>query len=379
MKQGKKNKGDNAAFLASVLFFYKIHPYFVWPLVGHYMEAIVALIIGLLFFINRNKMVVIEKVLFLLLCLIVVLYPITSKQNFNVFVSVAPIVFIPFATKSFNDKVYDSFLSIYCIILIPSLIVWVMYCLGVISPYKILPPLNELKLDNYQIFPLLAVEGHSIRFQGPFDEPGVIGTISAMMLCINNINIKDYRNIILLISGICSISLFFYVIIGLYLALSRLRSIKQILIMLPFLLVAIIVIYKTPVLKEMIVDRLEWDSDTGTIAGDNRTALFTIETLERVKGTRELWLGVNDKIEYVERTAYSSSFLNVILFNGLLYFLLVLSFYIIYGWCHKNDILSFILYVIVFFAVIFQRPSFNNPYYVFLWICLARQKEILFN
>ena len=138
---------------------------------------------------------------------------------------------------------------------------------------------------------------------------------------------------------------------------------------------AIGVILYSPTLSEKIISRLAWDSESGSIVGDNRTSEYAWKLLDQIKGTRQLWFGIDDKWEYFEKVSYSSSFINVVIMNGVLFSSLVLIFYIAYGWVYKRSILNFIIFILVVFGTLYQRPGIFNPYFIFLWIYLAK-KEI---
>ena len=83
--------------------------------------------------------------------------------------------------------------------------VWLLLFFGIPVPGKIIAPLNAVKTYNYIAYPFLVIPNYlgagldvyfqSLRFCGPFDEPGVVGTIAGLMLYIDNFNLKDKRNI----------------------------------------------------------------------------------------------------------------------------------------------------------------------------------------
>lgn len=373
--------GKLAAVLAGLLLIYKTRPYFFWSgiFLNNYFNAIITIILGFLFFLNRKNMSGADKWLMALFGAIIVAYPFVGDQNFNVFISILPLLFIPFATDAFNKKVFDNYLNIYCVLISISLFVWMFAILGAISPMKVIKPLNELKDYNYYVYPLL-VRGtdNSIRFCGLFDEPGVVGTISALFLCCQR-SFRESKSIILLLSGICSFSLFFFLVVTVYYACSQLIAKRNITRTLSFIFVSIIgvvVISSSPVFSEMITSRLEFDSSTGMFSGDNRTSSYAWELFDKIVGTREFWFGIDNKWDFQEMTAYSSSFINIIIMNGMLFFLLIVIFYILYGWLNRVTIVSFLMFAFVFLGILYQRPGIFNPEFVFLWIVLARKDSI---
>ena len=65
------------------------------------------------------------------------------------------------------------------------------------------------------------------RFMGPFDEPGVLGTISALLLSADKLNLNKNSNKIIFFSGLISLSLAFYVLISLYFILAMVLKLNK--------------------------------------------------------------------------------------------------------------------------------------------------------
>ena len=136
-----------------------------------------------------------------------------------------------------DDKVkmnsFKWFMNIYTISLIPSIVMYFMVFAGWNLPWVFLEPLNPLKTAvgeyyrEYWGMVVLSSEivqlgvGEMFRLSGMFDEPGVVGTISAILLVATNFSMHEWRGKILLISGLFSFSLAFYVICALFLFLRR--------------------------------------------------------------------------------------------------------------------------------------------------------------
>lgn len=373
--------GKVAVFVAGFFLLFKMRPYLFWEefFLNNYFSAIVTIILGAIFFVNKKTMSRTDKWLMLMFFFIIVAYPFVGDQNFNVFISIFPLLFIPFATDAFNKKVFDNYLNIYCFLIGISLFVWVLAILGAISPMKVIKPLNELKDYNYYVYPLLVRDtDDGIRFCGLFDEPGVVGTISGIFMCCQR-QFRSWQSVILLLSGICSLSLFFFLIAIGYFIYNRLSvkfNAKNVLVFVIVSSIALVVVFSSPILSEMIVSRLIWDSDAGSFAGDNRSSALAWELLDQIKGTRQFWLGIDDKWGFHEKVAFSSSFINVVIMNGALFFGLIILFYIMYGLIYKLTLRGFFFFSFVLVATIYQRPYIFNPEFIFLWIFLARKESI---
>lgn len=384
IREEKVKGGKSAVVITACLLLYKVRPYFFWSgiFLNNYFNAGITIIIGVIFFSNLRKLSAADKFLMFLLGMILVSYPFVGGQNFNVFVSIVPLLFLPFGTEVFSRKVLDTFTNIYCLLIGISLIVWCFALMGVLNPYKIIPPLNEIKNYNYGVYPLLVNPAGSFRFCGLFDEPGVVGTISALTLCCQQ-SFKSTKSIVLLISGICSFSLFFFVVVAVYFTYSQLLDTKKksygIFAFSVALAIGLIVITSSPVFSKMIGDRLSIDSDTGFIAGDNRTSDLAWEMLDSMVGTSFFWFGIDDKWEFQEQVAYSSSIINVIVMNGMAFLLMIVLFYFVYGWTYKSSVKQFLVYFFIVAGTLYQRPGIFNPEFIFLFTSLARKEQLLYN
>lgn len=361
-------------------------PYFFWHtnLSTIYVRTILAFILALMFFKNRYKWSSRDTSLFFLLLVSLIIYTISGGNNLNHFIALLPCVFLPFSNNSFAHEVFDRFLNIYVVIIAISLISWALVILGVMPPMGTILPLSSGKTYNYFVYPLLvsAADGHSLRFFGPFDEPGVVGTTSGIMLCIEKFDLKNRKSIILLISGLCSLSFFFYILVTVYFLIYyslRQRSIPRTIFTLLLMIGAFYVINKTPFLYEEIGSRFVWDSSSGKFSGDNRIDNEIIaQNFHQMVGTNQFWWGINNKEQYLEEVAGSASFLTIVIVNGILFTILYLMFYVLYGLNYKKKgWWPFILYLFVVLGTLYQRPWVFDVYYIFLFTYLARTEQIL--
>lgn len=377
------SKGNNtkktSAIISAILLFYISQPYFVWsPILQNlYLRILLVFILAGLFFMNKKVFDKADKFLFLFFVFTAVVYGATSGNNIFFFIAFFPVVLLPFANQEYSQKVFDVFLKIYCVFISLALISWLLSLVGAISPYKMIPPLNPLKPGNYYVFPFMVSEHNPVeRFFGVYDEPGVVGTISALLLCINNLNMRKMTSWILLISGLCSQSLFFYIILGLYalgyaMTLSRKLSTKI------FWIAAIVVgggvITRVPALQERITERLEWDESKGSFAGDNRINANVLDIyVGQLQGASLLW-GIPNKRGFMEDAEGASSIWLFIIVNGIVFISLYALFFILYAVSRSKNVWRVLLFTSVFIGTIYQRPYIFNALFVFLFCCLASQ------
>ena len=366
--------------ISAFLLFILARPYFTWNgfLGDKYVLIVLSFVLAGLFWVKREKKDGVDKWLFLFLLVSAMLFTFYGGANLNFFISILPATFLPFARLDFSKTVFHYLLSLFAIVFSISLLFWLGAIFGIVHPMSTIPPFNPLKDEIYYVFPLLvSTEPVPLRFCGPFDEPGVVGTISAMMLCIEKFSLKDWKSIVLLVAGLCSLSFFFYVIIAIYFIVLysfqkqyRSRAVGVILLV----LVGVLAVRNVPVLNETLGARFEWDADKGSFAGDNRINMDVVE-MYATGGGGSLWFGINDKEGFQEAVQGSSSIINVVMINGLAFLLMYLAFFVFYGIHYKTSNMSFLLYLLVLLATLYQRPNIFDFLTIFLFTYFARSSE----
>lgn len=368
------------SLIAAFLLFYLVRPYFVWNgLLGSNLIIIpISLLLGTLFFMN-NELTKKNILLFIYFIIIFISITLIRGRNLNFLISIIPFTILPFSNKYFTKSVYNNLLTIYCLITSISLIVWILHLLNLAPVLGTIEPLNKLKDYDYILYPLLVSIPDSFRFCGVFDEPGVIGTLSGILLYLQRFNFKDRRTIILLISGLCSLSLFFYILLIVTLIMYY-GFVKKNIIKVLFVIVVIFITFQfiqnNDILNEVIGSRFEWDSESGKLVGDNRSNDKTLYFFNNLLVSNEFWFGLKDTSLFLEYMEGESNVYMILILNGFVFCLSYLLFYIFYGLSKKTKTSSFILFIIILLATIYQRPFLFNPEFIFLWTCMARIDEI---
>lgn len=379
-----ETRNNTAAIISAIILFYFAAPYFVWHgfLGTIYVKTILAFILGGLFFVNRRKLKGFEIFLFIFLFGTMILYLVVSGRNFNFFLSLFPIIFLPFTNEFFSREVFRLFINIFVVMVALALVFWLLALVGIVYPYKSIPPLNVLKLHDYYVYPFfVSPAGIPVfRFYGPFDEPGVMGTLCGILICIEKFNLRNIKSIVLLIAGLCSLSFFFYVLVGVYFVLYfaiRRKSISKTILMVLFAISIYYVIQQVPVLSETLGFRFEWNAEKGTFEGDNRINSDIVEaTFEQIRGTKQFWFGIDDKEGYLEDVMGSSSFMTVIILYGMVFTVCYLLFFALYALYYRESWWSVLLFLFVFLATIYQRPNTFNILYIYLFTYLAKLDRI---
>lgn len=364
--------------LSAILLYFFANPYFVWNLWGtDYAQIILTGVLSLLFAISIDIKQSGRSRLFVLLFLLLAFTAYIKGNNLIGFAASVMTCVLPFSKESFARTTLDSFVTIYAVIIAISGAVFILSLFGFAPAIGTIDPLNELKSHNYTLYPLLAVPniGSSyFRFHGPFDEPGVVGTISAIILTIYKFNLKDKRILAIFITGFFSLSFFYYIIVGLYYAVYNLfvAKNKKMGIFIIILLIAFVFLtLDNPYLYDTLWSRFAWDSDAGKFAGDNRMGELGTDAFLSIIGTKEFLWGSGDFELFEEMTLGSASFISVIMRYGIVFSCLFVYLFASYAWKYKSNTISYILFLVVFLGTIYQRPFIFDPLYMYLFSMMA--------
>lgn len=274
-----------------------------------------------------------------------------------------------------NSKVlqyYESYKTFISIFLLISLVVYfAVLWLNIDLPYNSIQTLNSVKPDDYRAYPFLAVYDSDYgfvryRFCGPYDEPGVIGTMVSIILYGERYNLKDYRNLILFIAGICSFSMFFFVVTAIYYIVFKRKYFASFLL---FIVVATILYVgrDIDIVRSLVFERFEIYSS----GGGRTTDIFNSIYSEFITSPDVLWGAGMEKTSELLAATGSSSYKSIIYGYGIIGFALVIFFWIYYSYSSlKGDYRSLLIFCFIFFAVFYQRPALFEPYYCFLYVAI---------
>ena len=366
-------------FVTASLLFLFLKPYFVWDLFhAKYASLLLTTILACLFAVHLDLKSNANKLLFFMFFSVIALSSFLIGQNVIGLAFSLIVCVIPFGKTSFYHKTFDCFLTIYAVIIGISGIVWILSLTGMIAPYKVIAPLNDLKQISYSVYPLMVKQNDFLsffRFYGPFDEPGVVGTISALILFAGKFNLKDKRNLVIFITGFFSLSFFYIITVALYGVIYSVFVAKNrkmsLLIILAFggLYLGTM---NNPVMQETLWERFKWNEEEQKFAGDNRFSDAGNDYISSIRGTREYFWGVDNYEEYYRYVEGSASFKSVIARFGIVTFILYVLFFTLYGWNKKESVMAFLLYVFAFLSTIYQRPQIFSPEYLFLFSSIAQ-------
>ena len=296
-----------------------------------------------------------------------------AATKYNIFGIIPKLVIIPFLMLNKNVALiyFNWFKNFFVLSLLLSLIVYFLIVIFSIPiGYNLISPLNEGKLINYIQYPflvserLLGFQYFNIRFCGMFDEPGVVGAFSLILLFADRFNFRSKQNIILLIAGIVSFSFYFYVISIIYFIIFSRNKIRfQIIsIILGFYLLTSI----NPVVDDIIWSRFEIQG--ATISGDNRSSDALNSTYNQfVKSSDFLWgRGINYAFDYAEGSA---SFKLVLIAYGLIFLVNVFLAFSYYAYINVKKPKYLLAFLFLFIGMFYNRYGFIfDPARFFIFI-----------
>lgn len=386
-----RRKENHEALILVALLFFLTKPYFFWAWYGNLFVNILVSTIALVVIwrhtekINEKKSTILA---FYVCVLILYLFNEFMKGARLGVVAYFPYVllgFVPFVKKDFGRSVFNRFLTVYAIIIGLSMISWILSMAGVISPIGEIGEGNaslEAQRKFYLVYPLSLINIGGVeevtRFCGIFDEPGVVGTLGGLMLCGLRYNMKDWRAVIILISGLLSTSMFFYGLTAVFWLLELLLVKKRHGIVL-LIIVGIVASYQftkdNDMMSDLVWKRFEWDSSKGGFAGNSREGEKTTLAVKKMQESGEIWFGVKDKEAYWQENFGSSSIYNVFAMYGIVFTSLYIVWLIAVGYHYRFSRWDFYLYCFVVLGCMYQRPNMFSLSYTFLFVGVARYLE----
>lgn len=354
------------ALCFSVSLFCLIPSFYVWN-VPQYVFIFICICICL--YEISTRMISNAKMIFAFLIILFYLY-IGERDGISIMgISLYLLMFgtLFLLPNLFIKDVLHKFISLYSILLIPSIIVFIaVVYLKVPLPHDTIEPINVGKDYNYFHFPFLLVPNlpymQQLRFHAYFDEPGVVGTISAILLACNKFNFRNIINLPIFISGLLSLSLVFYLIFLMYVLLfSSFR--QKIIIAIPTIII-IGLLSSNQFFSHLIIDRLLLTSNGG-IEGNNRTSGEMDMFFKTFICSTKSIFGYGNHFAAIINYG-GSSYKDLIIDYGIFGFLFMTFIYFSYAVKMLFFSKDLIIYLFIYLIIIYQRPYITLYFYVFL-------------
>lgn len=270
-----------------------------------------------------------------------------------------------------KKNLFDTLRKVLGVFLLVSVAYYFLFFIGLPLPHSSATPGEESRVyDNYFLFVILPNELHSLRFMSVFLEPGYLGCLLALLLYAGKykFNRENWYNWIFAIALFFTLSLAGWglTFLGLflnYMRRNKLRTITKffLLIVLGFAVIGSGFYFKSfnngnNIINESIIERLEYDENSGTISGYQRTnEALSYYFLYTFLNSDYVWLGVDNPDDTIEGDAADwTVFVICYGFIGLAGFILFLITSIFID--KKNRYQRFclvLLYALMFFQTVY--------------------------
>lgn len=297
----------------------------------------------------------------------------------DIFAYVLPICLTITLTNKERKIFLQWFITLFCIILLVSIVFFIIKRIGISLPYSIIHHPNPFypPIRNYFFFTEMHDWGFMTRFCSIYTEPGHLGMMCAILLYITRYEFSNWRVIVLLIGLLWSMSLAGYLLGFIGYILYRLTSAKQI----HKGLISICIICSTPYIfsttyydptntdfiSTQILRRLQFDSTKG-IVGNNRNTKTFNNLYDRYTNTNDYLVGLPQK-DYKRITlgTANSSYKNFVLNRGIIATVLMWLTCLIFLYNYPSKI-GFGFFILLLFTFI-QRPYFIWASQYFTFFC----------
>ncbi|MGO5306622.1 hypothetical protein ACTQ1L_06725 [Agathobacter sp. LCP21S3_B2] len=390
LKNGKIKYADLIAWFFALYAFLSLGPYFTWGtykggLFASFFSisystwfAILSILLGCLYLRNKPiKLNSIEKIIVLLL-LLMPIANITISTNFETIISVGYVpyivlIMVVLLPEKITKNTYTIFYTMVSLSFVIPIIIYGCQIVGISLPYTIIDSKEVMKKTigvAYRVYPFAVnrIQAYQSDFWtfklcGMFDEPGVVGTIAGLFLCVEDFNIKRRRNIIILIAGILSFSFAFYAICGLALLLKAVMNKRKGAYIIFGLVIGYLIFMNIPFSNPNIAYfQSRFRFVDGIISGDNRTNARYLEIVYQGfnDGTRELLFGHGPgSLSKVQAIAVVDgfSFYNLLYDYGFVGLFAELVTIILFAKNYTKRFINVWPIVICIIANLYQRPN----------------------
>lgn len=384
----------------SFISLYSMLPIFLWNksiiLLFFIMVVFFCCFVSFSFNINSVKISTTDYIILLLFLIMYIhIYIINATSSVSVITNLIsyflPTFLFLLSNNSEKEKFLDYFTTLLASILIFSLVFYLMHIYKIHElNYSIYAPEfdSDVTYQNYKFF-IIGEDSRAVffkRFQSFFKEPGHLGMICALILYARKYNFRDWRNIVIFISLIYSLSLAAYVLffIGMVIYFfakktfqQRIKYIFGALILIFILLFCVLSYYnKYPhsVFSEWVISRVL--PSEGKSKNNRETSQFKIEYEEFSNNYVDYFVGKG--VEKFRLYGFgNASYKGFIYTYGLLGITLLIAFYSsIVLFAFTPEILGFLfLYVLAFYQRTYALWAVEIFVFVSASFCFLEEKN----
>jgi hypothetical protein len=236
------------------------------------------------------------------------------------------------------------------------------------------------------------------RLCGMYDEPGMVGTVAALLLAARGFEVRRWRGVLLYVSGLLSLSLAFVVLAALGFAARTVvtRRWTPLVLAMPVLLCGVFVLGWVTIPRaqtaapRVVVEAPGGSSEVEALQTrgtkvrqtdqiDNRSQPPMDQLFERYEGSgwTTIVFGIASNASSVYGGA-SSVWTRILVDHGLLGFVLLLAAFVAYGWSvlrRSGPSLAALVFLGAFALSFYQRPMLWVPYNLVLFFGAAAVLE----
>jgi hypothetical protein len=378
--------------LFSFLIIFSLNSVFVWSFLGKaiYVFSVVCLLSAVLFLTKKSpSQITKERVYLAIILSCVSLYLGWTWDTVHLGMLGPLNLTLVFCYLILNNRIQEliaqKFITIFTVILFITLLSWcINISLGIYSLPVSQPPTKVASLLTYQISILGEVFPANLtgiyRYQGVFDEPGLMGTLCALLLCS-----KIYKNklqfFIILFAGLASMSTAFILILTIYLCF--LKPFKAFVIYLPIGALMVFMTRDIPFLGYLVYTKINNLIFKGE---SNRVSDHAEKFIDLENNKLDAWRGIfGQGYGYVSsQKADISSWQVIWLDSGFLGLLLLLLAFICCAVVQRANISHSLPFFMAFIASFMQRPGVFNLFFIFvfcsaMYLCGSNRKSLLAN
>ncbi len=356
---------DVEVYLFAFCIFLLSSPYFVWNLVS---PLLLVSICSLLSFKNIKLNSPLNNIFFIVFVFFYFYIAYKDKSNLFGIIHLMGICTILLTNEEFLKKVLTSYIFIFSITLVPSILVFlIVYFLRVDLPHSDIEALNLEKWYDYVRYPFLVQPNQIIdqflpRFCGYYDEPGVVGTIAGVILLSSGFNLRKKINIPIFIAGVLSFSFAFIIMVLVY-GFIFIRSKYKIFIAIGILGI-VILFSENELLDSYVFSRFQVEN--GQLTGDNREADEDFKGwYKEFSNTNDYYLGLGGNTSQTFNSG-GASYKNMVVDYGIISVSIIGIMLIVFAFSKFRFKKEFFIYLFIAFSVLYQRPFITMYFYMFL-------------
>lgn len=385
------------AFLLGFATFLSVGPYFIWGqgYFKFYVLGVALFFLYLLLQIKIEKSSIYVSFFFVFLIFLFNLPHIHSSYFLNS--SLLLILIFLLLNERLQARVFEAFYFIFSLTLVPAILVWILSFVGIVWSWEELKPISDSKDDagvfylNYFVALALSSEiystgiGITYRLAALYDEPGVVGTFCALLLIANRGQLNSISSKIILIGGILSFSLAFYILIFIYFFFKKTWLLIKALI----LSTVILWIFYDMLIEYELFSRFFFERLNGLISDpmsvDNRVDSCFLKVFYNFLSEGQYFFG-NGPWAHTKLGCDASSYLVMIFNHGIIGMFMVFIFYVVlflktFKGFNLKSYIEILPFILAFTLSLYQRPDFITlaMIVIFVGACLSHSKNIQSN